>query len=386
MLPAPSFNTWTIVFLIAAAQGYFVAAVLFRWRRGDPAANRLLAALVTLFSLTLTEYVLYWTNYIYLLPHVANLTAHFPFLFGPLVYWYLRRIYEHRSFQPVDLWHLLPFGLAMGSFVFWFLAPSDLKVNILAGKASFPISRWVYFIILWGRIASMAAYAVWNWLYIRRQSSVALSTPWALRLNGFFAGFLLAYASYFILVRFSFFNLLWDYHISATMTAFIYLIAYAGYAQPAVFEGFAWTDPEAPVKYRNSGLTPEASRSLLLRLHDVMREQRLYRDPELNLEGLASRLGASKHHVSQVINEHLGASFFEFINHLRIEEAKKMLAETTRGDLHVIEAAYAVGFNNKVSFNAAFKKATGMTPTEYRKSHSSSDNADATQGAVGESR
>jgi AraC-like DNA-binding protein len=61
------------------------------------------------------------------------------------------------------------------------------------------------------------------------------------------------------------------------------------------------------------------------------------------------------------------------VNQLRVEEAKALLAETTRSDLHVIEVAYAVGFNNKMSFNAAFKKATGMTPTEYRRNHGQTD-------------
>ena len=84
------------------------------------------------------------------------------------------------------------------------------------------------------------------------------------------------------------------------------------------------------------------------------------------------------------INEHLGASFFEYVNQLRIEEAKRLLTETTRSDLHVIEAAYMVGFNNKVSFNTAFKKATGMTPTEYRRNHAKSDGCEEKPGAVGQ--
>ena len=61
------------------------------------------------------------------------------------------------------------------------------------------------------------------------------------------------------------------------------------------------------------------------------------------------------------------------MNQLRVEEARQLLAETSRSDMHVIEVAYAVGFNNKASFNAAFKRATGMTPTEYRRSRGLSD-------------
>lgn len=165
------------------------------------------------------------------------------------------------------------------------------------------------------------------------------------------------------------------------MTAMIYLIAYSGYAQPAVFEGFHWTEPAAPAKYRNSGLTPEASRSLLQNLELLMREEVLYHDADISLDKLAARLNASKHHVSQVINEQLGTSFFEYVNKLRVEELKTPLAETTRFDFHIIEIAFIVGFNNKVSFNATLKKATGMTPTEYRRSHGVSDMAAGPAGA-----
>lgn len=383
-MPVPSFDTWTIVFLIAAVQGYFVALVLFRWRRGQAQANYLLAALICLFALTLTEYVLYWTNYIYRIPVMANISAQFPFLFGPLVYLYLRVTFGHGPLNRYDWWHFLPFALAFSCFLPWYLLDGASKQQVVTGQAPFPLPAFWYRTLLWFRIAHLSVYALWISGFIRRQPAVAGTTRWANLLNGFYIGFVLSYTSYFVLVRFPFFNSAWDYHISAAMTAFIYLIAYSGYAQPAVFDGFDWTEPAAPVKYRNSGLTPEASRTLLQKLVRLMDAERLYRNPDLSLDLLASRLDASKHHVSQIINAELGGSFFEYINQLRIEEAKQLLAETSRSDLHVIEAAYAVGFNNKVSFNTAFKKATGMTPTEYRSSHSRSDMAGSQPGAVGD--
>ena len=383
----PSFDTWTIVFLIAAVQGFFVALVLLRWRRGNPQGNRLLAALLLLFSLTLLEYVLFWTDYLYRFVHMANISTEFPFLFGPLVWWYLRTIYEQKPLRRADLLHAAPFVLFSLTLLPWFILDADTKRGILwEHRGQFPGYPLLHRTAVWLRIAHLFAYAAWNAWYIRQQPRAGETHRWAVLFNGCFTGFSVAYASYFILSQFSFFSLTWDYHISAFMTAFIYLIAYAGYAQPAVFDGFAWAEPAAPVKYRNSGLTPEASRSLLQKMDALMENERLYRDPDLSLDTLSERLNASKHHVSQIINEHLGASFFEYINQLRIREARQLLAETTRSDLHVIEVVYAVGFNNKVSFNAAFKKATGMTPTEYRKSHGKTDGVGEQPGAVGEHR
>lgn len=381
MQPNPSFDTWTIVFLIAAVQGFFTAVVLARWRRGQPQGNRLLACLLFLFSITLVEYVLYWTGYLYEFPHVANVSVAFPFLYGPILWLYLRTIYEGKSLSQKDIWLFLPFILAVLAFSAYYLLDTNTKRMIIAGRGSMPGKLLFYKLQFWARMLWFAGFAIWNLAYVLRQPRVGDTARWARWLVGFFAVFVLAYISYFVLIRFPFFNTSWDYHISAVMTAMIYLIAYAGYVQPAVFDGFHWNEPEAPAKYKNSGLTTEASRSLLQNLQLLMHEERLYHDSEINLDKLAARLSASKHHVSQVINEQLGASFFEYINLLRVEEAKKLLAETSRSDFHVIEIAYLVGFNNKVSFNAAFKKSTGMTPTEYRRNHGVSDQEAGPAGA-----
>jgi AraC-like DNA-binding protein len=376
------FDAWTIVFLIAAVQGYFVAFVLARWRQGQKQANWLLATLLLLFSLTLTEYVFYWSNNVLVYPHIAGVTEMFTFLFGPLIYLYCRTIYEGRPLTKSDLWHTAPFLIALACNMPWYVLDTETKRAVLQQQHPSPLPRVWMQVLLWSRIAHMVCYVVWNFIYLRRQPRVGITARWALRLNTFFGGFVVAYMSYFILVRFPFFNATWDYHISAMMTAFIYLIAYSGYVQPAVFDGYQWTEPNAPVKYRNSGLTAEASRSLLQNLTLLMEQEKAYHDPDINLEKLANSLKASKHHVSQVINEHLGVSFFEYVNQLRVEEARQLLTETSRSDLHVIEVAYLTGFNNKASFNAAFKKATGMTPTEFRRNHGKTDSG---AEAVGES-
>jgi AraC-like DNA-binding protein len=367
MPPSPDFNTWTVVFLLVALQGFMVALLLLRWRRGHRPANRLLAALVLLFSLTMLEYVFFWTRSMWKFPHLANLSAHFPLLFGPLLWWYCRTIYGGPSFSRRDLWHLAPFALAVAVFWPWYSLSAEEKFALITGQGTFPVRPAIIRVLIWGRILHLAAYAVWIGIFLSRQLRTGETARWARRLNAFFIGFILAYASYYVLARMPFFSLLWDYHISAAMSVFIYLIVYAGLVQPGVFDGLQWTEAAAPAKYRNSSLTPEASRSLLRHLEDLMDREKRYREPELRLEDLARLLQVSKHHLSQAINEHYDINFFEYLNRRRLEEARQLLAATPKRQLNVSEIAYAVGFNNKVSFNHAFKKMTGQTPTEFRR-------------------
>jgi YesN/AraC family two-component response regulator len=78
---------------------------------------------------------------------------------------------------------------------------------------------------------------------------------------------------------------------------------------------------------------------------------------------VAEKLDTTRHNTSQLINEHFNMSFREFVNSHRIQEAKELLEEKT--ELNIIDVAYEVGYNNKVSFNKAFKKDTQLTPSEY---------------------
>ena len=87
----------------------------------------------------------------------------------------------------------------------------------------------------------------------------------------------------------------------------------------------------------------------------------------LSLRGLSDHTKNSPNSLSQVINQPLNCNFFDFVNGFRIEAAKKQLILSTDKKIPVLEIAHAVGFNSKSTFNMAFKRHTGLTPTEDSK-------------------
>ena len=100
---------------------------------------------------------------------------------------------------------------------------------------------------------------------------------------------------------------------------------------------------------------------------DLCNTEKPYLNAQVNIADLSENLSLSTKHLSQVINQSFDKSFFDFINSYRIQEAQQILKESSDDKLTVLEVMYDVGFNSKSSFNTAFKKETGQTPTEFRK-------------------
>ncbi len=126
------------------------------------------------------------------------------------------------------------------------------------------------------------------------------------------------------------------------------------------------TETPEPKKYSSSSLSGKKISEIKERLNEIMKEEKLFRDPAITLSLVSSRLNISREHLSQVINSEFGCNFNDYVNRFRIEDAKILLREDGK-KLQILEIVYVTGFNNKTSFNSSFKKLTGMTPTEYRK-------------------
>ncbi|SIS30607.1 transcriptional regulator, AraC family [Chryseobacterium shigense] len=110
----------------------------------------------------------------------------------------------------------------------------------------------------------------------------------------------------------------------------------------------------------------------LTKLKKYMEEEKPFLNPSLTIQDLSADIEIPARELSVLINHQLGQHFYDFINTYRIENAMHILKDTAKSKVTVLEILYEVGFNSKSSFNTAFKKHTGFTPTDYRKGLSNS--------------
>ncbi len=119
-------------------------------------------------------------------------------------------------------------------------------------------------------------------------------------------------------------------------------------------------------KYKFSTLTRQRAQAYLETLLETMEKEKPYLDPELTLAGLAQQISIPARHLSQLINERFALNFNDYINRHRIAEAKRMLLDPKTREFKLLKIAFDAGFNSKSAFNSAFKKQTGLSPSEFR--------------------
>lgn len=113
---------------------------------------------------------------------------------------------------------------------------------------------------------------------------------------------------------------------------------------------------------------PVIDPALLGRLEKLMAVDRAYRREGLTIGALSAELDVPEYRLRQLINEGLGhRNFNAFLNRYRIEEAKAALADPEQKEVPVLTIAMDAGFQSIGPFNRAFKSATDLTPTEFRR-------------------
>jgi AraC-like DNA-binding protein len=152
-----------------------------------------------------------------------------------------------------------------------------------------------------------------------------------------------------------------DHWFAAYISIIIYLTSFRVLNQSGFFKQASLNEQ---VRYKNSAVSTPVQDAMLLKLQQLMEKEKPFLQPGFSLPDLADQLGTSLHSISQMINERLGKSFFEMIAEYRVEEAKRLLIQ--KKNIKVEEIAEQVGYNSKSSFNIAFKKITGKTPSEFR--------------------
>lgn len=119
-------------------------------------------------------------------------------------------------------------------------------------------------------------------------------------------------------------------------------------------------------KYKNLRISVTEEEEILAKVQNLFENDKIYQDAELTLPKVASYINISSHKLSCVINGNMKMTFNEFINHYRVNEIKKLLLLPQYQDMKISNFAFDYGFNSISTFNTAFKKVTGRTPSQYR--------------------
>lgn len=374
-------------------QGIFLAVILFGIKKGNSKANKVLAFLLLAFSCTIAHSALFVDVFSSTLSRVLKINEPFQFVLGPLIYLYLRQLTLVESrLKPRDLFHLIPFllysllimpihGMLKTEFIPRFLIRhSDTLTTVI-----------------WGAIlVQLAVYLALSHCEIRQHQQRikenyseidGINLGW---LRYFITVILFIYIVYHLLlvmmVHAPNFDHLFPHVqkiIAVVLSLAVYGIGYRGLSQPQIFSfvtpekpstkaGLSSPQPmnslEAPtVKYEHSRLDPKEAEEISQTLLAYMLTEKPYLNPELTLPELADMLVIARNRLSQILNEKLGVSFYDFVNGYRIDQVKEYMAAPEYQHLKMLALAFEAGFNSKATFNNIFKKTVGLTPSEYRK-------------------
>jgi AraC-like DNA-binding protein len=368
--------------ILGIVQGLYLGTMLLTMRGPNRRANRFLGLLLFAYSVSITHFFFLRIGAYRVFPDLVAVSFPALFLFGPLFYFYVLVLTDRtHQLNLRDILHAIPFLLMMSSVLPLHFLPAAEKLAFVARVERQEV-RPIDLVLNFVQILQLACYLVAAHLVLVRyekqirsvRSSIEQFTLLWLR-GGIFL-YVAVFGVIFVLgvMQMAGYEAMPVYSVLVPtfVTVIIFTLGAFGLRQPEIFVP-AFSEVEKEEKYQKSAMTPEKRTEYLDRLNHTMENGKPYRDPELTLPGLAQILAVPVHQLSQLLNETVGQSFFDYVNKARVEEAKKLLVDPAFSSYTILAIATEAGFNSKTAFNTAFKKHAGNTPSAFRKSVASRD-------------
>lgn len=358
------------VILLGSVQGFIFSFILF-FNPKKGAAEKLLATLLLLMSLAslniyLTETVPHWQMGVFLslVPTMLIMAI------GPLVYFYIRFTFEPTSVWKRKYWlHSIPVVVDLVPIIIAWILSIGFLFNVFGQ----------YYLLEWGNIIDQYnSYSdIPRWLSITvyllmaKQCCTKLTSDtdgrredfkWVKMFLNAFLIFQLLWLVFLVpyivpATRFGVLNNLGYYPIYVPLTVFIYALGIKGYLfsrqriKKSTGQSIRLTGPE--------------SKKWIAAIQNAMTEDKLYMEPDLELNRLVDHIGSDQRTVSHVLNQYLSMSFNTFVNKYRVEEVKQRMVLPENEHLKLSGIAFECGFNSQSTFQRAFKQSTGLSPKAY---------------------
>jgi AraC-like DNA-binding protein len=367
---------WASLFLISIAQSIFLISLIAVRGTKNSLASRLITTLLVLMAFTNLGYVVIRTELVRYVPQLFGIPFGMMFLFGPLLYFYSQSVIDNAFRWKKKYWlHFIPYFIQVLVNLPMLLMDQRLWINFintfLSGNLPIGIVEKVMFAIQDLQLF-VYLYLTVRWIrnakrnYGNAQYIISLSSRmhWLTQLTYCFTFFLFSVLAFYISIAVSgYYNPITNYLYTLITSCIIYFIAYTLVLNPELIS------PDFTKKYQAyMQFIGEDGDRYLQKIKSLMQEAKIFTNPDLKISLLADQIGLPQHQVSKLINEKFGKTFNDFVNEHRVAEFIKRINNGAHETHTLYGIAQDVGFNSKSSFNAAFKKITGKTPTNYKPS------------------
>lgn len=324
----------------------------------------ILLLLITIFQIS-NSFVLFqkvnnWHmiyNYLYTLGIIAFICI------SPLQYIYFKAVLQYRIEIPRNLlFHFAPVFISAVVLFSVDLQQNEINIGIHEYRAFILKTYMPYRII---SIASVLVFLFYSFLIIRYLSGINQQTEFhsikTIRIVRYFIASILIMILMYVTDFFFSFNLLKTVHVSVTLIIVAIYILSNRYPQ---FLHITKIEAQRNF-YIRSQITGINIDKIVERMNHLMNEKKVFLDDELNIKKLSKMVEVTPHQLSEILNMKIEKSFNNYINYFRVQEAQQLLIG--KPEQSIISIAYMVGFNTTSAFYNAFKKFTGVSPSEYKK-------------------
>ncbi len=322
--------------------GFFLGIYLLLKKNSKQISNKILGVLLLFFGLRISKSIfLYFTSDLDFV--LITLGLSLILILGPLFYVYTKSYLQNDfKLERKHFIHGIPFIILL-----------VLNIFSLVSK-EFYVYFGIYAIYLHFFVYILSSF-LWQNRYLKQNVEVtAIKRQW---LKFIHIGIVFIWASYFIF--------LFGKFIPYILGPLTYSVAIYMLSLWAISNKVLAKDEK---KYQSSTLDTEKSTEIFSNLEHYFLKEKVYLNPNLKLQMVASTLKVTSHSLSQSVNENCKQNFQQYLNSFRINEAKQKLSSSDHQNITISSIAYDCGFNSISAFNTAFKKIVHQTPSQFRNS------------------
>ena len=378
-----------MLYLIGIIITFFLVFILTS-KKNKSKADLILTLWLSFTGLHLLFFYIHATGKYETFPYFLGLELPMPLLHGPFLFLYTVALTDQEHNKKINPLHFIPFVLALLSTLpFHALSfPQKIKVYQDGGRAYELLSLILFIAIL---ISGFFYTFISLQKLKKHRKTIAEQFSYTEKIN-------LKWLSYLILGS----SIIWfvaifgvDSYIFSAVVLYVLFIGYFGIKQVGIF---TIAKPEIPneilekvsieegkkiadtifdekkidvqyekIKYEKSKINSDEVSAIQKKLNVLIQTEKTYIDPELTLSDLAQKINVHPNTLSQIINSAEQKNYYEYINDLRVEEFKKLIAIPDNQKFTLLSLAFECGYNSKTAFNRNFKKNTGHSPSDYLK-------------------